>query len=312
MYLLNRFETNCWKSMIPFHAIWGVLCYTIIFLMDWLLKKKTHTQTQFHTLRKLGEKITRALCGWPNSSLMGRHKHTRMVRPWTYLRIQPIGESTPLGLIRHVIGMGAWSQNGKPNHLLQKTLNFSLLYLKDMDFKASCFSKMTPWVFFSKAFPKLCNSGNYVQHWGRLNLCQGPSLVHPVRSNCNWNTNHSTASPHCWHVVSRYKSLCLQHRSDEKNRSDVKAFAAFARVSHWSVWNWNDLWIYWNWSVCRYNFLEDPPTLTTDSSDWTLYAELWETSTARFFSNLTCPDYDRNHTVILKKNADYLYMNYIS
>ena len=27
MYILNRFETNCGKSMIPFHAIWGLCWY---------------------------------------------------------------------------------------------------------------------------------------------------------------------------------------------------------------------------------------------------------------------------------------------
>ena len=30
MYFLNRFETNCGKLMIPFHAIWG-LCWYIFF-----------------------------------------------------------------------------------------------------------------------------------------------------------------------------------------------------------------------------------------------------------------------------------------
>ena len=31
MYILNRFETNCRNSMIPFNAIWG-LCWLIFFV----------------------------------------------------------------------------------------------------------------------------------------------------------------------------------------------------------------------------------------------------------------------------------------
>ena len=33
MYVLNRFETNCGKSMIPFHALWG-LCWYIYFFFQ--------------------------------------------------------------------------------------------------------------------------------------------------------------------------------------------------------------------------------------------------------------------------------------
>ncbi len=32
MYILNRFETNCGKSMIPFHAIWGLCWNNFLFV----------------------------------------------------------------------------------------------------------------------------------------------------------------------------------------------------------------------------------------------------------------------------------------